>query len=224
MTTIGVVLSGCGVYDGSEIHEATLILYFLDKKNITIQCLAPDISQRQVINHVTGKEMKETRNVLVEAARIARGNIKNIAEVSADDFDALIFPGGFGAAKNLSDYAFKGDRFTVNDHVRTLVADMRAARKPLGFTCISPVIAAKLIPGVTVTVGNDPSTIEAIEASNAKHLEAAVEDILYDEKNNVITTPAYMYNARISEVAAGIEKLVGKVVELAQKPVASKSR
>ena len=213
MKKVGVVLAGSGVMDGSEIHEATLTLYFLDRAGAEIVCMAPDVEQRDVVNHLKGEPSNETRNVLVEAARIARGNIKDIKEIKASDLDALIFPGGYGAAKNLCDFAIKGADCTVNPEVERLIKEMHEAGKPMGFICIAPVIAAKVL-GAEVTIGNDKDTAAAIEKMGGKHVVRNVDDIAFDEKNNVVSTPAYMLGPTISKVALGIEKLVNKVLEL----------
>jgi enhancing lycopene biosynthesis protein 2 len=217
MKPVGVVLSGCGVFDGSEIHEAVLTLLFLDRSNIPYQCLAPDMTQREVVNHLTGKPMEEKRNVLIEAARIARGNIKNTAEVSADDFSALIFPGGFGAAKNLCDFAYQGKDCAIEPSVLKLAKAMARAKKPLGFVCIAPVMAPKIFDGpVQVTIGNDTETAAAIEAMGGRHTQCPVEDIVVDRENKVVSTPAYMLAQSIKEAAAGIERLVAEVVAMAR--------
>lgn len=218
MTKIGVLLSGCGIYDGSEIHEAVLTLLALSRKNADIVCMAPNIEQHDVINHLTQTPMPEKRNVLVESARIARGEIKDIADVAAADIDGLILPGGFGAAKNLSDFAFKGKDAKVHPEVQRLINDMRAAQKPVGGICIAPATLAKAFSENTpeVTIGNDVGTAQAIEAMGGIHKECPVDMIHYDEKNNLVTTPAYMLGPDIKDVAVGIEKLVDKIVALAE--------
>lgn len=214
---VGVVLSGCGVYDGSEIHESVLTLLALDKAGAQIICMAPDIPQHHVVNHLTGKEVKdESRNVLIEAARIARGKIKRMKEVNVADLDALIFPGGYGAAKNLCDFAFEGKDCRVNPEVARLIKEMHAAKKPIGFICIAPVIAAKVLGEYhpRLTIGSDEATAKAIEAMGGKHVIHKVDEIEVDEANRIVSTPAYMLGPNISNVAAGIEKLVLKVLEL----------
>lgn len=216
MPKVGVMLSGCGVYDGSEIHEATLSLYFLDRAGVEIICLAPDINQLEVVDHLTTETMTGARNVLVESARIARGNIKSIAEVKASNLDALIIPGGLGAAKNLCDVAVKGADCTVNPGVERLIKEMHEAGKPLGFICIAPVIAAKVL-GATVTIGNDKDTVATIEKMGGKHIVCRVDEITVDEEKKVVSTPAYMLGPTISKVASGIEKLVAKVLDLTKK-------
>jgi enhancing lycopene biosynthesis protein 2 len=216
----GVVLAGCGVYDGAEIHEAVLTLLFLNKAGAEIICLAPDSRQHHVINHLSGQEAPgETRNMLAEGARIARGNIKEMEKISAADLDLLIFPGGYGAAKNLSDFAFKGQDCTVERGTERLIKEMHAARKPQGFICITPVIAAKVLGahGPLLTIGSDAQTAAAIEAMGGKHVACPVDDIVADERNSLVSTPAYMLAQSISEVAAGVEKLVAKVLVLLTK-------
>ncbi|CRM79515.1 Sigma cross-reacting protein 27A [Pseudomonas sp. 22 E 5] len=212
---IAVILSGCGVYDGAEIHESVITLLRLDQRGAQVQCFAPDIAQLHVINHLTGEEMPESRNVLVESARIARGEVKDIREASADEFDALIVPGGFGAAKNLSNFAVEGAGCSVNPHVLALAEAFAEAGKPVGLICISPALAAKIYgPGVTCTIGNCPDTAAALDKMGATHQECAVEDIVEDQARKLVSTPAYMLGKRISEVASGINKLVDRVLEL----------
>ena len=217
MKKIGVLLSGCGVMDGSEIHEAVLTLLAIDVAGAQAVCIAPDISQHHVINHVTGEEMKdETRNVLVESARIARGDVKNLKDINSLGLDALILPGGFGAAKNLSDYAFKGAEFTVLPEVADAVRSFYDAKKPLGFICISPVIAAKVLgKNVEVTIGTDSQSATNIEAVGAKHVNCQVYNIHASNDGKVVSTPAYMLGPTIKDVAKGIEKLVNAVIALA---------
>jgi enhancing lycopene biosynthesis protein 2 len=216
---VGVVLSGCGVYDGSEIHEAVITLLAIGKTKAQIICVAPDIAQLHVIDHLKGEESaSESRNVLVESARIARGDIKDIKDITAEDIDVLIFPGGFGAAKNLCDFAVKGKDCTVNLEVERLIKEMHAARKPMGFVCIAPVIAAKVLGEhtPTLTIGSDEATAAAIEAMGGKHVIRAVNEIAICEVNNVVSTPAYMLGPGIGDVAFGIELLVLKVLELSK--------
>jgi len=215
---IGVVLSGCGVMDGSEIHEAVLTLVAIDRAGAEAICMAPNIRQRHVINHLTGEEAKgDVRNVLVESARIARGKIRDIATVKAAEIDALIFPGGFGAAKNLSDYAFKGPECSVNPDVARLATDVHAVRKPIGVICIAPVVAAKLFGGEhpQITIGTDKNTAKDIEKMGAKHVACPVEEFAVDLERKIVSTPAYMLAQSITEAAAGIEKLVTAVIDLA---------
>ncbi len=211
---VAVVLAGCGVYDGSEIHEATLTLLEIDRQGATYMCFAPDVNQAHVINHITGKEMNESRNVMVEAARIARGNIKPLSTFNAKEFDALIIPGGFGAAKNLSSFAFDGPECLVNEDVEQAVKAMVFKGKPIGALCISPVILSKILSEVTVTIGNDVGTIDAIVTMGGYHKSATHGEIVVDKQFNIVTTPCYMLDASISQIADGAKNIVAKVLEL----------
>ena len=212
---IAVILSGCGVYDGAEIQESVITLLRLDQRGAQVQCFAPDSPQLHVVNHLTGAERPESRNVLVESARIARGEVKDIKQANAEEFDALIVPGGFGAAKNLSDFAVKGAECSVNPQVLALAEAFAEAGKPVGLICISPALAAKIYgPGVTCTIGNDTDTVAALDKMGASHQECAVEDIAEDTARKLVSTPAYMLGKNISEVASGINKLVDRVLEL----------
>ncbi|EJM87409.1 MULTISPECIES: isoprenoid biosynthesis glyoxalase ElbB [Pseudomonas] len=212
---IAVILSGCGVYDGAEIHESVITLLRLDQRGAQVQCFAPNIAQLHVINHLTGEEMPESRNVLVESARIARGNIKDIREADVEEFDALIVPGGFGAAKNLSNFAIEGAGCTVQPDVLALTEAFAEAGKPVGLICISPALAAKIYgPGVTCTIGNDADTAAAMNKMGATHKDCAVTDIVEDKARKLVSTPAYMLAQSISEAASGINKLVDRVLEL----------
>ena len=216
MAKVAIVLAGCGVYDGSEIHEAVITMLALDQRGATYQCFAPDIAQMHVVNHLTGKPAEgETRNVLVEAARIARGEIKDLATARAEDFDALIVPGGFGAAKNLSDFAVKGAEMTVQPDFLRFAQAMREARKPVGLICISPTMSARIFgAGVQCTIGNDAGVAAAIEAMGGKHVECGVDKAVVDERNKLVTTPAYMLAQRLSDLAKGINDCVEKVLAL----------
>jgi len=215
--TIGVLLSGCGVYDGAEIHEAVLTLLALDRAGADIVCMAPDVAQMHVINHLTGEESGETRNVLVESARIARGAIRNLKDVSAADLDGLIIPGGFGAAKNLSDFAVKGAQAEVNPEVKRIISEMSAAGKPVGAICIAPATLTRAIAErhPEVTIGNDVGTAAAIDSMGGRHQACTVDTIHVDEANRIVTTPAYMLGPGIKDVAVGIEKLVTQVMAMA---------
>ncbi|MGC9343374.1 MAG: isoprenoid biosynthesis glyoxalase ElbB [Bacteroidales bacterium] len=209
-----VVLSGCGVFDGAEIHEATLSLYAIAKHNAEYEIFAPDIDQHHVINHLTGDEMNEKRNVLVESARIARGKIKALSKFSASDFDALLFPGGFGAAKNLSSWAFDGPGASINPDVEKSIKSMVQAGKPIGALCISPVILAKVLGDVELTIGQDEATIEGIEAAGAKHSKTTHGEVVLDKKYKVVTTPCYMLDASIDQIGLGAENVVKKMLEM----------
>jgi enhancing lycopene biosynthesis protein 2 len=212
---VAVILSGCGVYDGAEIHESVITLLRLDQRGAQVQCFAPNIAQLHVINHLTGEEMPESRNVLVESARIARGDVKDLREARAEDFDALIVPGGFGSAKNLSNFAVEGAGCSVQPEVLALTEAFAEAGKPVGLICISPALAAKIYgPGVTCTIGTDADTAAAVTKMGGTHEECLVTDIVEDTARKLVSTPAYMLAQNISEAASGINKLVDRVLEL----------
>jgi len=213
----GVVLSGCGVFDGAEIHEAVCTLLAIDRAGAEAVCYAPDVDQAHVIDHVSGQEMAQTRNVLVESARIARGKISDLATFRAEDVDVLIFPGGFGAAKNLSTFAFQGPDCTVNPDVEKAVRAMKAAGKPIGALCIAPAILAKLLggEGVELTIGSDAGTAQALEALGAKHRDTTHCEVVVDRTHKVVTSPCYMLDATVGQIATGAENTVKALIQLA---------
>jgi enhancing lycopene biosynthesis protein 2 len=216
MKKIGVVLSGCGVFDGSEIHEAVFTLLAIDLAGCEAVCMAPNL-EFAVTDHLTKQDAGEKRNMLVESARIARGKILDIKDVKAADLDAIILPGGFGAAKNLCDFAVKGFAATVNPDVIRLLKEMHAAQKPIGAICIAPALLAAALGNEispTVTIGNDAGTAAEIEKTGAKHQNCPVTDFVVDAGNKIVTTPAYMLAGRISEAYEGIEQCVKAVVQL----------
>ena len=216
MKKIAVVLSGSGVFDGSEIHESVITLLALDKAGASVQCFAPNIEQCHVVNHLTGEVAEnETRNVLVESARIARGNIKDIADAQASDFDAVIFPGGFGAAKNLSDFAFKGSECHIQKDVEIFAKEAVKIGLPLGFMCIAPAMIPRIYgDGAKLTIGTDVETAANINAMGGVHVACPTTEFVIDKKLRVVSTPAYMSANSISEAAIGIEKLVNEVLKL----------
>jgi len=212
---VAVILSGCGVYDGAEIHESVLTLLRLDQRGAVVQCFAPNVAQLHVVDHYSGDEMDETRNVLVESARIARGQIKDVKELHVGDFDAVILPGGFGVAKNLSDFVVSGANCSVQADVLNATQAFVKAGKPVGLMCIAPALAAKIFgAGVICTIGKDHDTAAALTQMGAEHHECEVSDIVEDAQYKLVTTPAYMLAQSISEAAAGINKLVDRVLEL----------
>lgn len=212
MKKFAVVLSGSGVYDGAEIHEATMTLYAIMKNGGEYEIFAPDIPQHHVINHITGEEMKESRNVLIESARIARGKIKALSEFDAANFDAIIFPGGFGAAKNLSSFAFDGPDCTVNADVEKSILDMVKAGKPIGALCISPAVMAKVLEGAKVTIGSDREPAEAIEKMGATHKITTHGEVVVDKAFKLVTTPCYMLDATILNIADGADNVVKTIM------------
>lgn len=217
MKQVAVILAGCGVYDGAEINEAVLTLLSLEQQGAGYQCYAPDREQMHVVNHLTGEPVAgESRNVLVEAARIARGNIKPLAELKAEDFDALLVPGGFGAAKNLCNFAVAGAEMTVQGDFLEAAQAFHRAGKPIGLICIAPVMAAAICgEGTQCTIGNDADTANAIAAMGGVHLECPVTEARVDGANKMVTTPAYMLANRVSEAYAGIGDCVREVLALA---------
>lgn len=219
MTRVGVVLSGCGVYDGAEIYESVLTLLALARHGAEVIVMAPNVDQHHVIDHLTGEEMDETRNVLVESARIVRGDIRDMAEVDAGELDALMFPGGFGAAKNLSDFALRGAEATVHPEVARLTKEVLAAKKPVAALCIAPATLAAICrdAGIesAVTIGTDAATAAAVEALGGTHLNCPVDEFRVDEANRLITSPAYMLAGNLTEAATGIERTVAKLMEMA---------
>ncbi|QQD18101.1 isoprenoid biosynthesis glyoxalase ElbB [Spongiibacter nanhainus] len=216
MTKVAIVLSGSGVFDGSEIYESVLTFLALEEKGVEYQCFAPDIQQLHVINHLTGDVAEgESRNVLVEAARLARGEIKELGEARVEDFDALIVPGGFGAAKNLSDFAIKGADMSVLPAFLDFAKGMHAAGKPVALICIAPTMAARIFgDGVKCTIGNAEDVAEAINTMGGKHQACPVDEVCIDADNKLVTTPAYMLAGSISEAGKGIRRCVDEVLKL----------
>lgn len=213
MKKFAIILSGCGVFDGAEVHETTLTMLSIMKRGAQYEIFAPDIDQLHVINHLNGEEMNEKRNVLVESARIARGEIKPLTEYNEEDFDALIMPGGFGAAKNLCDFAVKGPDCTVDKDVARAIKDTVAAKKPLGAICISPALVANVLQGVELTIGQDADTIKGLEAMGARHKKTTHGEVVVDEKYNVFTTPCYMLDANILQIWEGADNIVKAMLE-----------
>ena len=216
---IGVLLAGCGVYDGSEIHESVLTLLAIDRAGATAVCIAPDKEQMHTIDHGSGEEAKEARNCLTEAARIARGEVQPLNKVKVEDSDALILPGGFGAAKNLCSFATEGADCSIDPEVDRFIGEILAAKKPLGAICIAPAVVARHFKdkeqSALLTIGTCKETSAALESLGAKHEEKLVDEILVDQENKIVSTPAYMLAESIGEAAVGIEKLVQEVVKMA---------
>ena len=223
---IGVLLSGNGVFDGSEIHEAVFTLLAIDEAQADAICLAPDIEQHHVLNHITGEEMPESRNVLIESARIARGNIKNLADIKSDDIDALVLPGGFGAAKNLTKWAFSGPDGEILPDVKRLINEMVIHGKPVCGLCMGPTVIAKALektsihPQLTVGTTEDPSPYEidaisaGMEKTGAQAVMKKISEVLVDEKNKIVTAPCYMMEASISQIRNNIKMAIDAMVKL----------
>lgn len=221
---IGVILSGCGVQDGSEIHEATLTLLFLDRADAAPVCYAPDKPQHDVVNHATLSPVAgQPRNILAEAARIARGAIRPLASADPDDLAGAILPGGYGVAKNLTTFASAGAPCEVDRDVARLLRALHAQGKPIGAICIAPVILAALFGGEhpVLTIGNDPASVRALETMGAVHRTATVHEVVVDRRLRLVTTPAYMLASGIAEAASGIERLVADVLRMAKTPTAA---
>ncbi|SHO59354.1 isoprenoid biosynthesis glyoxalase ElbB [Vibrio quintilis] len=215
MKRVAVILSGCGVFDGAEIHESILSLLSIERHGGSWHCFAPDIDQLHVINHKTGEVTGETRNVLTEAARIARGEIEDLATLNPEKYDALLIPGGFGVAKNLTDFAVNGAQCSINTYVASVCRAFAHTGKPAGYLCIAPTIIPMIYEqGVRGTIGIDPDTSSAFNQMGGEHVECSVDDIVYDERFHVLSTPAYMLAGNVSEAAAGIDKLIKKLIEL----------
>ena len=213
MKKIAIVLSGSGVFDGAEIHEATLSMLAVMQQGAEYEIFAPDINQYHVVNHLTGEAMNETRNVLVESARIARGKIKDLKDYRAKDFDALLFPGGFGVAKNLCTFAIDGVDCQVNPDVERAIKETAALKKPIGALCISPVLVAKVLEGAEVTIGQDEATAEAIAKLGGTHQKTNHGEVVHDVRYNVFTTPCYMLDATIVDINAGAQNIVKAMLE-----------
>ena len=209
-----VVLSGNGVFDGSEIHEAVMTLYAIDRNDAEYKIFAPDMNQHHVLNHLTGEEMNEKRNVLIESARIARGNAQALSEYMASDFDALIFPGGFGAAKNLSSFALDGADCLIHPEVAHAVRSTHESGKPIGALCIAPVILARLLPEAILTIGQDPETTDALIKMGAKAVKTNAREIAVDSKNKLVTNPCYMLDSTMVDIAEGANKVVKAMLKM----------
>ncbi|MDC9580371.1 isoprenoid biosynthesis glyoxalase ElbB [Xenorhabdus sp. PR6a] len=215
MKSVAVILNGCGVYDGSEIHESVLTMLSLSRLGAKVSFFSPDEVQHHVINHLNGEEKPESRHMMEESARITRGNIQPLSKVNINELDALIIPGGFGAAKNLCNFAFKGSDCEINKELLSVVQGMHQQGKPMGFMCISPVMVPKILgKPIKVTIGNDPETVAQIERMGAIHIECPVDDIVIDFENKIVTTPAYMLAESLAQAEQGIDKLVRKILEM----------
>lgn len=209
-----VILAGCGVFDGAEIHEATLTLLAIAKSGGSYVCFAPDKEQTQVINHLTGKQMNEQRNVLVESARITRGKILPLNLYEPENFDAVVFPGGFGVAKNLCTLAFDGSDCTVDPEVELAVIASVEAQIPIGAMCIAPALIVKILPGANVTVGKDPETVKTIEKMGGNHHKTDHAEVVIDKKYKLVTSPCYMLDAHILQIAEGTQNIVDELIKL----------
>ncbi len=213
MKRFAIILSGSGVYDGSEIHEATMTMLAIIQQECTYDCFAPNIKQHHVVNHLTGEVTDEQRNVLVESARIARGDIKSLDDFDANEYDAVIFPGGFGVAKNFSNFAFEGENCTVIPEITRVIVEMNRLDKPIGALCISPVLIAKVLENSTLTIGNDEATAKQIVNMGATHVNTSYGEVIADKKNKVFTTPCYMLDSNIADIYDGSFNLIKSILE-----------
>lgn len=223
---IGVVLSGCGYLDGAEIHESVLTLLALDRAGVDIVCMAPDREQADVVDHRTGNPSGEKRNVLTESARIARGNIQNIQDVDFGALDAVVLPGGFGAAKNLSTFAVDGPGCSVDDDVAGALRTMHAAGKPIAALCIAPAVLAALFGEQlhpSITIGTDEGTAAALEKMGAQHKKVGVTDVVVDAENRLVTTPCYMSATRVGEIADGAENAIQELLKLVEQSATARA-
>jgi enhancing lycopene biosynthesis protein 2 len=214
MKKIAVIISGCGVYDGAEIHESVLTMLSIVKQGASYQLFAPDIQQFHVINHLNGEVMDEKRNVLVEGARIARGQIKPLSQFKPIEYDALIVVGGYGAAKNLCTFAVDGVDFTVLQEADHAIKQTHAIQKPIGALCISPVLISKILHGVKLTIGQDAATEDVIQQLGGVHQKTDIGGIVIDKDNKIVSTPCYMLDSNIYEMSLGIDSLVKTVLEM----------
>ena len=213
MKKFALILSGCGVYDGAEIHETVATMIALKKNHADYQCFAPNRPQYHVVNHLTGNAVGEGRNILEESARLARGNVKEIAEYNPNDFDGLIFPGGFGVAKNLCNYAIKGADCELFSDVKKAIQDTVDAKKPIGAECIAPAMITAYLNGATVTIGNDKETAQNIEQMGGHHIETKHNGVIHDPKYNLYTTPCYMRGTDVLEIYESAEALVKALID-----------
>ena len=224
MVKVGVVISGCGYLDGAEIQEAVLTALYLEQEGADVTWAAPDV-QAEVVDHLTGDPVAGSkRSVLAESARIARGDIVSVEKLRARDLDALVLPGGYGAAKNLCDFAARGPQCTVHPAVEALVREIHAAGKPIGAICIAPALIAKVLGAEhpTLTIGDDANTAKGLEACGAKHERREVDEVTVDKTLRIVSTPAYMLGPRVSDIAKGIAKLCKEVVAMARQPAGAR--
>lgn len=218
MKKMAVILSGCGYLDGSEIRESTFTLLALDQQGVNFELFAPDEDQYHTVNHLSGVADSQKRSILEESARIARGKVSSLKKLKAANFDGIILPGGFGVAKNLCSFAFDGPKAKVDPTIKNILIGFHKDKKPIGAICIAPALIALLFgsDGVKLTIGNDADTAKALESLGAKHMDCKANEIICDDVLKVVSTPAYMYDHEsLSNIFAGINKLVSKVVELA---------
>lgn len=215
MKKFAMILSGCGQHDGSETHETILTLLAMDRAGVEWQAFAPDIVNNNIINHVTNDPLEnESRNVLLESARLVRGKIKPLVELNVSDFDAVVFPGGMGAVTVLCDWLEKKSDFTFNADVARLIKDAKVLKKPMGFICIAPMMITKIYADAKFTIGNDKELAQEIANSGCEHVDCLASEAVVDSKNKLVSTPANMLKTNISVVAEGIDKLIKELINL----------
>lgn len=223
---IGVLLSGCGVFDGTEIHEAVLTLLAIQEAGHEYVCIAPDVDQHHVINHTNGEEMNEKRNVFVESSRIARGEITKLSDIDPADIDALVLPGGFGAAKNLTTWAFKGPESEILPEVKLLLVNLVNIGKPICALCVTPTVVAKAFEGSDIhpqlTLGNTEQDSEydiqgfsdGLAAVGAQPVMKTTDDILVDTANKIVSAPCYMMKTDVVGVRNNTQKAIQQMLDL----------
>jgi enhancing lycopene biosynthesis protein 2 len=215
MKKIAVILAGCGRMDGSEIHESVLTLLSIQQAGAKYQCFSLDLEQYHVINHLTNQNVTESRNMLIESARIARGDVINLANIDVNEFDGLIIPGGNGIAANLFSLLQDSENYTVNELVAQTARQFTQANKPVGFICIAPVMIPAIYDfPVNMTIGNDKATADLVEQRGAIHHSCNTTEVYVDEEHKIVTTPAYMMANSIVEAYSGINKLCFALIQL----------
>lgn len=213
MKRFAVILNGCGSMDGSEIHESVSVMYAIDRNGAQYRIFAPDIDQYQVVNHLTKEVMPEQRSCMVESARIARGKVAPLSELHVEDFDALVFPGGSGSAKNIFTYARDGEKFTVDEEIAAIIRQFHAAGKPIGAMCIAPLMVARVIEGATVTMGKDPKTSSLVEKMGGHALPTQHGEVAHDRRNRIFSVPCYMLESRISDIFTDADCMIQSMLQ-----------
>jgi enhancing lycopene biosynthesis protein 2 len=223
---IGVLLSGCGVYDGAEIQETVFALLAIEELGAEAICLSVNKNQHHVVNHLTGEEMPESRNMLVEAARIARGAVHDISTFDNTQIDALVIPGGFGSAKNFTTWAFEGPNGSILPEIKELIQQCISDKKPIAALCVSPVIVGLALNQsdlqATMTLGTDkeksPYEINAFSSGLSQtgvQVEMkTIREIALDEKLKIVSAPCYMMDASIVEIRTNIQQAMQALIQL----------
>ncbi|MBR5664302.1 MAG: isoprenoid biosynthesis glyoxalase ElbB [Bacteroidales bacterium] len=213
MKRFAIILNGCGSMDGSEIHESVSVMYAIDRNGAQYRIFAPDINQHQVVNHLTKEAMPEQRSCMVESARIARGDVSPLSELRVEEFDALVFPGGSGSAKNIFTYLLDGENFKVNEDIAGIIRAFHAAGKPIGAMCIAPLMVARVIEGATVTMGKDPHTSALVEQFGGHALPTSHGEVAHDRRNRLFSVPCYMLESRISDIFTDADCMIQSMLQ-----------